>query len=358
MNPVNDPSSSSAQSTIDYTIGPEELRVIGLCTGYLTKWKAEDLSGDSMGKTYTSILVADVSPRVASWALLAAMDDLRLRSASDPTLVPVLCAVARTPYLAMATATLNTDPHPLTDEVHRVNVDRDSFNSRVNLSSYERETPLGQASVWTLVKVVSAQWRAGVNRCYRPGQRDLPVISAPPVSKGDNPKSKPKTKAKTNENYDGEHAKPMSRCPEDSAWRNRASMGLVRILYDIKDLYNHILMSDPDLSQAYAEQGRLRREQRDAEYAKRQEARQTQVKVQAKTQVRVQAKTQVRVQAKTRTDTKPRVEAVPEVNPVPEVKVVPEVKAETEGFVTVVRKTQSKDKPKPKTKTWDKRISH
>jgi hypothetical protein len=315
-----------------------------------------------MGKTYNSVLVSDVSPRVASWALLAAMDDLRLRSVSDPTVIPVLCAVARTPYLAMATTTLCTDPHPLTDDVHRVNVDRESFNSRVNLSSYERETPLGQASVWTLVKVISAQWRAGVNRCYRPGQRDLPIISAPSVPKGDKPKPKPKTKtkAKTDENYDGEHAKPMSRCPEDSAWRNRASMDLVRILYDIKDLYNHILWSDPDLSQAYAEQGRLRREQRDAQYAKRQEARQTQVKVQAKTRVKVQAKTQAKVvpEAKVVPDAK----VVPEAKVVIDAKVVPEANAETEGFVTVVRKTQSKDKAKPRAKTqpktWDKRISH
>lgn len=366
---------SAEQVDVDYTVGADELSTIALCAGYLAKWNAEDDSGNSMAKDYNNTRVGDAGPRLASWALLAAMDDLRVRSASDPTLVPVLCAVARTPFPRMARVGLRTDPLPLTEEVHRVFVKRELFNPRVNLTTPERETPLGQSSVWTLVKLVNAQWRAGVNQCFRSGLRDLPIIPAPREVKG----------AKKVSAFDDERrGRPTSRVPEDSAWNNLASPDLVGALHEIKDAFNNMLYADADLGQAYKEQGRLRREQRDAAYAKRQleyEARRqekaknpptdhkpqgksqgqtkSQTKGQAQSKTQSQSQGQARTQPKTQPKSQSRVQVKPHADsdtgfnaPVERVKVqrapkpkhVPQI--DSDGFEVVGRKTHSKDQGK------------
>lgn len=378
-----DPQLDAEADAVDYTIGPDELAVIALATGYLAKWNAEDESGNSMAKDYNNTRVCDAGPRLASWALLAAIDDLRIRSATDPTLVPVLCAVARTQFPAMARSGLRMDPHPLSEQVHRAFVDRDSFNPRVNLTSAEREGLLGQSSVWTLAKWVSAQWRAGVNRCFAPNLRDLPIVPTPAQPKGGKGK---KQAADFDSEGRRERSKPVSRCPEESAWNRYASPDLVGALYDIKDAYNRMLCSSPDLSQAYKEQGRLRRERREAAFAKRQLEYEAQRQERSKNPpkdfkpqnkgkpapgARTESKAQPR-DAKPRDskprdskprDSKPRTEAkapadgesnfnAPAQRP-ERVRVQrapkPKPQVDADGFVTVGRKSHSKEKSKRQT---------
>lgn len=252
---------------VDYTIGDEELAVIALCNGYLALWNAKDEEGNSLAEDYDDLPVSDAGPRVTSWAFLAAMDDLRIRAASDPTQVPVLCAIARTKYPQMARAGLRMDPLPLSEHVHRVFVDRDAFDARIDPTSAERSSKLGQSSVWTLAKWLNAQWRAGVNRCFHPNLRDLPLVPPSHEAKVQG-KGKGNGSQNSNDNRQSRN-EPVSRCPEDSAWNRLASPDLVGALYDIKDAYNRMLCSSPDLSMAYREHGRLRRERRDAEYAQR-----------------------------------------------------------------------------------------
>lgn len=236
----------SVPETVSWTLGPEEHEDILMSTGFLTLWMNDkDLQVAKTGSQ---------GPRDLARGLLAAVDELRIQSTKDQTLGPVLCFLARSPYLRLARQIITMDPNPLTDSHHRVTVDRLSFNPRIHATREESEAPIGKASVWTLIKSLDQQIRAGVNRCYRWHLEDLPILS-PPIQTGNKNQGKGKKTKSGNK-----QTNPTSRCPEEGIWNGVGSAELCSVLYEISEPFNRMLRCVPDMREAYVTQGQLRRD--------------------------------------------------------------------------------------------------
>lgn len=247
----------------DCTMNPDEQQEIALAYGYYKIWYGKNGSKQSIAKENAETTIVKSTLRLTALALLTSIDEMLSQAKKDSSFYILLTAVSRTPFVRMARETLRLEPNPLTDIVHYVFVKREEFNPRVNLSPVERHGLIGVASIWTLIKWFYAQWCAAVNLCYGSHLNDLPLgkFVAHEEQRGKR----------------GVKRETTSRYPENATWGERknkqSSQELVVILYDIMEVYNELLGSSPDLSEAYncfGETRRARREIANVQYAKNQ----------------------------------------------------------------------------------------
>jgi hypothetical protein len=243
---------------------------LDLANGYHAEWiriynEKDDVS---LNSDWGSCPLGRVPASVVAWALLASVDYAHKKLPTDPSQEPILVAVSRSVYLALARRVIKVDGTDFLKYPQRVTRRRDEFDHRVHVGMTELNTPLNVCSIWSLVKRLDEQVRSCVNRCYEKRYHDLPIISDVKETSSANSKgSKTKTPVPSeNEKYET----PRSRTPEDSLWDKRANADLALALYDISKTYNQMLLQEsPDFSQAYRSHGVLLREQKAKRYEDR-----------------------------------------------------------------------------------------
>jgi len=125
------------------------------------------------------------------WAFLAAVDELRESYEKDSTRLPILTSVARSGYIQVAHKLTKVNYSIFMDRCHRVEIA--NFNPKTDVGYNEYAVPLSDASVWTLMKALSGQMRAGVNRFYPRYLADRPLADFPkPVKNTKNVKANTK----------------------------------------------------------------------------------------------------------------------------------------------------------------------
>lgn len=262
----------------EFVITPEDLEILKLAKGYSDVWNEVTSTSDIADQ-----LIQNSSARDISLALLCVAEQFNPNFPAD---VPLCAKLARSSYIQLARAVLNTN-HDITSRYHRIIVDKDKFNPRVNLGKQERETPLSDASVWTLCKQLDSQVRFAVETCYPRQLHGLPIFAEDPrvanktagkksveksAGKSADSKTSNKTSDKTSEKttekkvdqsasnavnkpsvFDESSRReiPTFRLPIDASYRGKTDITLIETIDTLRIAYNKILKSNPDFSDAY-----------------------------------------------------------------------------------------------------------
>jgi hypothetical protein len=266
---------------IDYTMNGEEEKVLQLVAGYKTKWTENKGEEPSFATTYNDVVVGRANLRTLCWAFLAAFDELRENYENDESRLPIVTTVVRSGYVQAAIKITKMDHHSILDQHNRF--ESQAFNPQTDVGRAEYGTPLSNSSVWTLMKAMSAQLRAGVNRCFPRNLSDRSIADFP-STKSNTKVVKTKNGSVVKPNDDSKHKNNMvprkpkndtiCRYPEEASWNGLTTSELVTFVYEIKDSYNKVFSFRPDLSRAYRDASRLRFEANEAARIKRQAEKQ------------------------------------------------------------------------------------